>query len=160
MKATVNRNQLKSIPKGAKIEIPGAEFMSPEELKKAKHNEKMRRYMARKRGNEPKETYSKQELRKIGTEQMIGLATDTRNLAVQTLNNKLLDLNKNPEQMEKVSIKELATVFGILFDKSQLMQGLATENIAIQAKIDVNMSSDKALEELNKMRERFNEQNS
>jgi len=159
MKATVDREKLNKVPKGAKIEIPGAEFMTPEELKKAKHNEKMRRYMARKRGNEPTENYSKQELRKIGTEQMIELATDTRNMAVQTLNNKLLSLQDNPDELGKTSLKELATVFGILFDKSQLMQGLSTENISIHAKVDVNMSSDKALEELGKMREKFTEQN-
>jgi uncharacterized metal-binding protein len=137
MQTRVNRNVLPKVPKGAKIIIPNAEALTPEELKKAKHAEKMRRYMARKRGSEPTENYGKIELKKIGVNQMIELATDTRNLAVQTLNNKLVEVNSSPEKLEKVSLKELATVFGILFDKSRVMEGLATENIAIHAKIDV-----------------------
>ena len=91
---------------------------------------------------------------------MTELAKDTRNLAIQTLNNKLIEINSNPDQMNRVSIKDLATVFGILYDKSRLMEGQTTENIAINARIDINMPADKAIEELNKMREKFNEDNS
>ena len=159
MEITIDKKKLPKVAKGSKIVIPNAELLSPEELAKARHAEKMRRYMARRRGNEPTEKYGKMELKKIGAEQMIELAQDTRNLAIQTLNNKLIEVNANPEQMAKVSLKDLATVFGILYDKSRLMEGQTTENIAIHAKIDINMSADKAIEELNKMREQFNEDN-
>lgn len=150
----------KTVPKGTKIVIPGAEFMSKEELAKAKKNESQRRLMARRRGHEPTELKTKQELRKIDTEEMIELSKDTRNLAIQVVNQKLMDLMADPEAMAKANIAQLATVFGILFDKSQLLNNLATEHVAISAKIDVNISSDEALVELNKMREGYAKTNS
>lgn len=149
----------RTVTKGEPIIIPGAEYMTKEELAHAKKNEAQRRLMARRRGKEPLEQKSKQELRKIDTQQMVELATDTRNMAVQALNLKLMEINSDPDVLAKTSLKELATVFGILFDKSQLMNGLATSNINIHTKIDVNMSSDKALEELNKMREKYQVEN-
>lgn len=145
----------KTVPKGTPIVIPGAEFMSKEELEKAKKNESQRRLMARRRGGEPVEKYSNQELRKLNTGEMVEMAKDSRNLALQTLTKKLVEVYNDPEQLSKVNLATLATVFGIMFDKGQLMDGLSTQNIAIQAKIDVNMTSDKALEVLNKMREGF-----
>ena len=150
---------IKKVQKGEPIIIPGAEFMTKEELAKAKKNESQRRLMARRRGNEPAVITTKQELRKIDTAQMVELATDTRNLAVQILQDKLVSMQSDPEALAKTSIKDLATVFGILVDKSQLLNGLSTSNVAIHAKIDVNMTSDKALEELNKMREKYQEAN-
>lgn len=150
---------IEKVKKGSPIVIPGAEFMSKEELAKAKKNEGQRRLMARRRGGEPTVVTTKQELRKIDTAQMVELATDTRNLAVQILQDKLVSMQSDPEALAKTSIKDLATVFGILVDKSQLLNGLSTSNISIHAKIDVNMTSDKALEELNKMRERYQEDN-
>jgi len=145
----------KVIKKGDPIIIPGAEFMSKEELSKAKQNESMRRQMARRRGGEPQEKHTKQELRKLNTDEMIEMAKDSRNLALQTLSKKLTQVYSDNDQLRKVNLATLATVFGIMFDKGQLMDGLSTQNIAIQAKIDVNMTSDKALEVLNKMRENF-----
>jgi tRNA A-37 threonylcarbamoyl transferase component Bud32 len=144
--------------KDPSIIIPGAEFMSKEELRKARKNETQRRLMNKRRGVEVEKT-TKQVARKIDTAQMVELSKDTRNLAVQILNDKLVQMQTDPEALAKTSIKDLATVFGILVDKSQLLNGLATSNIAIHAKIDVNMTSDKALEELNRMREKYAEGN-
>lgn len=149
----------RAVEKGEPIIIPGAEFMTKEELAHAKKNESQRRLMARRRGKVPMVQVSKQEVRKIDTAKMIELATDTRNMAVQALNLKLMEINTDPEALNKTTLKELATVFGILVDKSQLLSGLSTSNISIHTKIDVNMSSDKALEELNKLREKYQEDN-
>lgn len=148
-----------TIPKGAKVVIPGAEFMTKEELAKAKKNETQRRLMARRSGKEPVVVKDKHELRKIETSEMIEIAKDTRNKAVQLLDKKLNMLNEDDEELKKINMATLATVFGILFDKAQLAAGLATENIAIHAKIDVNMNADAAVAELNKMREQFSEAN-
>lgn len=146
--------------KKREIVIPGAEHMTPEELKRAKHNEKMRRYMMRSTGKEATLTkQTNQSVRKMDTAEMVEMAKDTRNLAITVLNKKLLGLADDEEELKKVNMATLATVFGILFDKAQLAAGLATENIAIHAKIDVNMTSDKALQELNKMREQFTSDN-
>ena len=151
-------NSAEVIPKGAPIVIPNAENLTPEEIKKIKHNEKMRRYMARRRGKEPVVVETKQEIRKLDTTEMVELSKDTRNKAIQILDKKLTELYADPDALSKVNLATLATVFGILFDKTQLMTGMATENIAIQANININMRADEALEELNKMRERAAEE--
>lgn len=150
---------MKAIAKGEKIIVPNAENMTPEEIKKFKHKEKVRRYAARQSGKEVVEQVSNHELRKIDTETMVEIAKDTRNKAVQLLDKKLNMLNEDDEELKKVNMATLATVFGILFDKAQLAAGLATENIAIHAKIDINMNADAAMSELNKMREKFSENN-
>ena len=146
------------IPRGAPIIIPNAENLPPEEIKRLKHNEKIRRYEQRKKGKDVTVNVPKQTLRKMDTAEMIEMSKDTRNLAIQTLNKKLLELYDDEEQLNKVNLATLATVFGILFDKAQLAAGLSTQNIAISAKVDITMSADKAPEELNKMREKFNEE--
>tara|TARA_R100001143_G_C3294915_1_gene102931 strand:- start:95 stop:565 length:471 start_codon:yes stop_codon:yes gene_type:complete len=142
-----------TVPKGTPIIIPGAEHMTKEELAKAKKAESQRRLMQRRRGKEPTVKQTNQEVRTMDTKEMVNMAQDTRNLAIQALNMKLGDLMSDPEQLAKANITQLATTFGILFDKAQLAAGLSTENISIQAKIDVNMSADEAIETLNKMRE-------
>ncbi len=151
----------KTVPKGTEIPIPNKEAVfdvfGQEEIDRQKHNEKMRRQMMRVRGVEPLVQVPSQELRKIDSKEMVEMSQDTRNVALQTLNKKLIELYTDEEALSKVNLATLATVFGILFDKTQLMRGLATENIAIQAKIDINMTSDDALKELNKMRESYNE---
>lgn len=153
------KKEVRVVEKGEPIIIPNAENLPPEEVKRLRHNEKIRRYNARKKGGEVLVPQTKQDIRKIDTKELIEMSKDTRNLAIQTLEKKLVQLYLDPEQLEKTSIVHLATVFGILFDKGQLMQGLSTENIAITARIDVNMNSDDALKELNKMREKYAESN-
>lgn len=154
--STEKKERRKQVP----IVIPGAENMTPEELKKAKHNEKMRRYLARRDGREPGEIKKTgQELRIIDSTELVEMSRDTRNLGMMVLNKKLQELYIDPEQLAKINIATLATAFGILFDKHQLMNGLSTENIAVHTKIDINMTSDKALEELNRMREQYAESN-
>ena len=139
------------------IVIPNAENLSPEELAAAKKAEKQRRYIGRKRGvTDPGDSKKTgQEIRKIDTKELVSLAKDTRNLSLQLLNKKLEEIFEDPEARAKINLATLATSFGILFDKTQLMNGMATQNIAVQAKIDVNMTSDKIVEELSKMRESF-----
>lgn len=142
------------------IVIPGAENMTPEELKKAKHNEKMRRYLARKDGREPGDIKKTgQEVRILSNKDLIDLTADSRNTAIEAINLKLKQLVSNPEALEKINLVTLTTAFGTLFDKGQLMNGLATSNVSVHAKIDINMSSNEALEQLNKIREQYAESN-
>lgn len=147
------------VEKGEPIVIPGAEFMSPEELAKAKKNESQRRLMQRRRGKVPTKKLTNQEIRALETETMVELAKGTRDLTLDILGKKLLLIMNDEEQMSKVNLATLATVFGIMYDKTQLMQGLSTQNVAINAKVDVNMRSDEAIAELNKMREKFRDNN-
>lgn len=156
--AKLARKVIAKVAKGEPIIIPGAEFMTKEELDHKKKNESQRRLMARRRGGEPSVVLPKHEIRKIDKAEMIEMSKDTRNLAIQTLNKKLIELYHDDEQLSKVNLATLATVFGILFDKAQLAEGLSTSNIATHTKIDINISSDKALDELNRMRQRINEE--
>lgn len=148
------------IKKGAPIIIPNAEELTPEELERAKRAEKIRRLRARKKDGVALQRVGKAEIRKMSTGEMVEMAKDTRNKAVELLNRRLALMATDDEELSKIRLTELATVFGILFDKAQLASGLATENIAIHTKIDVNISSDQALDELNKMREKFSQENS
>ena len=47
----------------------------------------------------------------------------------------------------------LATTVGILFDKGQIIQGEATENVAVLAKIKSDMSPEEMMDAVLKMRE-------
>lgn len=145
------------------IVIPNAENMTPEELKKAKHAEKMRRYMNRKNavargmgeidpGSSKK---TNQEIRLIDDKELLDLTRENRNSILQVMQKKLVLLNDDPEQLAKMNLATLATAFGIMVDKANLMAGMATQNIAIHSKVDINMTSDEAIKELAKMRERF-----
>lgn len=147
------------IKKGEPIVIPNAEALDAEELERQKKNEAQRRLMQRNRGAEPTVVLRGQEVREIEVDEMVSLAKQTRNLSLGVLQNSLAMLMSDPEKLSKTNIATLATVFGIMYDKTQLMQGLSTQNIAINAKIDINMDSDKAIEELNKMRVKFQEAN-
>lgn len=69
------------------------------------------------------------------------------------LNSKMDYLMKNKGAFKKESIVSLAKLAGIVFDKSQIMSGEATEHIAIRSKIDSGITSEQALEQLVKLRE-------
>lgn len=143
------------------IVIPNADALSPDELATAKENEKQRRKMARIRGNENPGAFKKgkQELMAMSTNEMVAMAKDTRNITLQALQMKMQSLIDNPEELAKVNIATLATAFGIMFDKGQLMDGMATQNIAIHKQIDVNMTAKDALAELDIMRQTYTEEN-
>ena len=151
------------VKKGEPIVIPNAEALADEygeeEVARLKKNEAQRRLMQRNRGKEPTVALRGQEVREIETEDMVSMAKQTRNLSLGVLENALVHLMSDPEKLAKTNIATLATVFGIMYDKTQLMQGLSTQNIAINAKVDVNMNSDEAIQELNKMRSKFQEAN-
>lgn len=152
--------RVRTVPKkGSPIIIPNAEFLTPEELKRAKHNERVKRYLARRRGAVEMNPDTKIGLRKLKNEELIDASKSTRDIAIQALNKKLIEIYDNPEELRKVNLVQLATTFAILFDKSQLIQGLATENLAIRARIDINMNSSQALEQLNKIREGYSKVN-
>lgn len=78
-----------------------------------------------------------------------------RNKASLLIDKKMNYLMKNKKALEKESLVNLAKVFGIFFDKSQIVQGQATENIAIMAKVDDNMTPEQAMDALLKTREKI-----
>lgn len=158
-----SRKKGRVIKKGEPIIVPNKEAVADvygeEEIERLKHNEKQRRNMARQRGGVPTVPLTSQEIKEMEAEEMITMAKQTRNLSLGVLEAALMNIMSDPEKLAKTNVATLATVFGIMYDKTQLMQGLSTQNIAINAKVDINMDSDKAIEELNKMRSKFQEAN-
>lgn len=69
------------------------------------------------------------------------------------INQKLDYLAKNKKAFRNESIMNLAKVAGIVFDKSQIVKGEATEHIALKAKIDQNITPEEALGLIMKFRE-------
>lgn len=76
-----------------------------------------------------------------------------RNKAAMLLHNKMDYLAKNKKALQSENLVSLAKVFGIFFDKAQILSGEATENIAILAKVSDDMSAAESLQALLKMRE-------
>ena len=84
------------------------------------------------------------------------LVIGAKNKVWVLLNKKLDYLAKNKRAFKAESIMSIAKVAGIVFDKSQISKGEATEHIALKAKIDNNITSGEALEALLKVRETVN----
>lgn len=76
-----------------------------------------------------------------------------RNKAAMLLHKKMDRLNKSKKLLDGVTLTQLATTFGIFFDKAQILTGQATENIQMLAKIKSDMSPEESLDALLKMRE-------
>lgn len=81
------------------------------------------------------------------------LITSNRDLAGKLVRKKLLLLDKSKKALDNISLPQLATSFAILFDKGQLIQGMATEHVALMGKIDSEMKPEQAIEMVLKMRE-------
>lgn len=81
------------------------------------------------------------------------LVITARKKSWKLLVEKLDYLIKNKAAFRKESVVSLAKVAGIVFDKGQLIEGKATDQVAILAKIDENMSTEDAVKELLKLRD-------
>jgi len=82
------------------------------------------------------------------------LALSNRDKASRLVSKKLDILSKSRKKLDAISLPQLATSFAILFDKAQIVQGQATENVAVLAKIDKDMDPQLALDTVLKMREK------
>lgn len=81
------------------------------------------------------------------------LVLSGRTKAFKLLHKKLDSVGRNKKALETVSLPQLATVAAILFDKGQIAQGMATENVAVMAKIDSNLTPEEALASVLRFRE-------
>ena len=89
----------------------------------------------------------------IDVSDLKGNLLDNRNLTSKLVRKKLNILDKSPKALSQVSLVQLTTAFAILFDKSQIIQGQATEHVALMGKIDTDMKPEQALEMVLKLRE-------
>jgi len=84
------------------------------------------------------------------------LITGSRDLVTRLLNRYLEYLDKNPKALKEQKIRDLAWVVGVLFDKGQIVSGLATENIAVMSNLDAKLDPEEALKAILQMREELN----
>lgn len=82
------------------------------------------------------------------------IVTIGRNKAAILMDRKMDMLLKSKKALAKENIVSLAKVFGIYFDKGQIVRGEATEHIAVLSRVDSNITPEQAMEELIKARER------
>lgn len=76
-----------------------------------------------------------------------------RKKAYELLNAKMERIGSSKKKLDEVSVSSLAQVFGIVFDKAQMIQGEATENIAMIARISDKISPDEAIQAILRTRE-------
>jgi maltodextrin utilization protein YvdJ len=81
------------------------------------------------------------------------LAIENRNKSAKLISRFLDNLGTDESKLMGMNLSTLATTFGILFDKAQIVSGEATENIAVMAKIDTNMTAQDMLNMVLKTRE-------
>ncbi len=101
----------------------------------------------------PQRTTLAEKLDKEANPDFKDLVLSGRKKAFHLLNMKMDRVSRSPKALDEVNITALAQTFGILFDKAQIISGEATENIAVLAKIDKDMTSEQALASILKMRE-------
>lgn len=102
--------------------------------------------------NNPETVREEQEIAKMD----IGsLMLSTRDVAAQLVRRKLDYLNKNPKALKEEKLKDLGWLLGVLFDKGQIIQGAATEHIAVMSNLSEHMDPDEALKAIMQMREEF-----
>lgn len=83
------------------------------------------------------------------------MVLESRDLVTGLVRKKLDYLDRNPKALKEMSLKEIMGAFQILFDKGQIIQGAATEHIAVLSNIKTDMGAEEALEAIIKMREQM-----
>lgn len=81
------------------------------------------------------------------------LTISGRKKALDLLHMKMERLATSKKRLDEVPITSLAQTFGIIFDKAQIIQGMATENVAVLAKIDKDISPEEAIKLVLHMRD-------
>jgi hypothetical protein len=81
------------------------------------------------------------------------LAIDNRAKAATALGLRLDEILFSKKHRDKVSIGDLAKVYGITFDKGQIVEGKATDHVSLMAKVSKEMSPAEAIDVILKMRE-------
>jgi hypothetical protein len=138
-----NKNSLRTFILGVRREVeqdPEKFVISPEIVMRVR--EKMQtRALTKPDPNLPSDTPNLNELK------LVDLAQSISKKAAYHLDKAL------SKKSLSYPITQIALVMGIGIDKWLLLSGKATENIAFKAKIDVNLSAEKLLEQLLKFRE-------
>ena len=103
--------------------------------------------------NQDKTIKTKEVLGMIVEDDIKNLAIKGRDKSAVLIHKKMDHLSAHPKLLQQESLVNLAKVFSTFFDKAQIVQGQATENIAVLAKMDDNITPELAMEMLLKVRE-------
>lgn len=87
------------------------------------------------------------------------LVTSIRDKTFRLIDKKLDRLSNSKKRLDSLSFKDLGIIAGIAFDKTQILKGEATENIAVLAKISPTMTADEAIQMALRVRESHVETN-
>ena len=82
-----------------------------------------------------KKTIAEQNEDTRGIEELL---LSNRDLANRLVHKKLVALDASKKALRNESVVSLGKIFGILFDKSQIIRGQATEHVSHLSKIDVS----------------------
>lgn len=89
----------------------------------------------------------------IAASDVKSLTLSGRDAAGRLIAKKLAYLEAHPKELKSESLVNLGKIFGILFDKAQIIQGQATEHVAHMGRIDTNLTPEQALEAVLRSRE-------
>ncbi len=81
------------------------------------------------------------------------LISQSRDKAIKLIQRKLAYLDEDPKALQAEKMRDLGWVFGVLFDKGQIMAGAATEHIALMSNIPDHLDPEEALKAIMKIRE-------
>lgn len=81
------------------------------------------------------------------------VVTGVRDKAWKLIDRKLSRAGRSNKSLDAVSFRDLGTLAGISFDKSQIISGQATEHVALMGKIEGNINPQDALDLVLRMRE-------
>lgn len=82
------------------------------------------------------------------------LVTGVRDKAFRLIDKKLDRVSNSKKRLDAISFKDLGTIAGISFDKTQILRGEATEHVALMGKIDTTISPEEALKLALQMRDK------
>lgn len=82
-----------------------------------------------------------------------------KNGAWALIDKKIKMTAKSTKLLKETTFQQLGTIAGIAFDKHQIIKGEATENIAVRAKIDKNLSPEELLNVVLAQRQENNDSN-
>jgi hypothetical protein len=103
--------------------------------------------------------YSKKKVQQHMEKPLQEIVEGNRDMLSAVMHKKLRSLLKNNSELKDTSLSQISGAFSVMFDKSQIMLGKATENIAIQGNIDKDMEPEDAIDTVVKMRDKHVESN-
>lgn len=103
--------------------------------------------------------YNKKKVQQHMEKPLQEIVEGNRDMLSAVMHKKLRSLLKNNSELKDTSLSQISGAFSVMFDKSQIMLGKATENIAIQGNIDKDMEPEDAIDTVVKMRDKHVESN-